>query len=155
MVPLLSDFAEYLGSTELFFFPWECRFAQRSLEFIPLFLRWWRYSHIEGSRLGSWMPIFLFRVDSVFIAGKLNIAWIRSAYTPYRIYFIFLHCPLDDTNLAMHLKTNEAWFLNWRRLWSCKHFMLTFKLHKILSFNCSVLSCLVVQLFKREAWWVL
>ena len=42
-------------------------------------------------------------------------------------------------------------FLNWRRLWSCKHFMLTFNLHKILSFNCSALSCSVD---KRETRWV-
>jgi len=49
MVPLLSDLTEYLGSTELFFFfPQDCRFAERNLEFIHLFLGDWRYSYTEG-----------------------------------------------------------------------------------------------------------
>lgn len=98
-------------AVQIFFFSsWEYWFAGRSPKFIHLFLGGQWYSSTEGSRLGSWMPIFLFRVGSVFIGGKLNIAWKTSAYIHYKTYF-FPHCPLDHINISMHLKRNVVWFL--------------------------------------------
>lgn len=76
MVPLLSDFTEYLGSTQWHFFSkgvqtcgkksWIYTFVSMRLD---IFLYWRKY-------IMTWMSIFLFSVGSVFIAGKLNIAWV-------------------------------------------------------------------------------
>lgn len=137
-----------LGQYRFFSSSWEYWFAGRSPKFIHLFLGGQSYSYTEGCGLGSWMPIFLFRVGSVFIGGKLNIAWITSTYIHYEIYFFSTLSSRPYKYIHALIKKCSVISLNWRRLWSCKHFMLKFNLHKYWAL---IVQCLAVQLFKREA----